>query len=325
MISNRPIAPPVGQRLAGRKVAVSISLADDQDRMGLAPDHMDHVLQSVLVPLVSEGAVIAYGGRIEHDHNYTLIISNQLGEAYRRMEQRPGHRPFVHFLARHRFASESTPPARLLTHLQALAPYGELWVTGRDGVLGAFAAGDQQLSAVAACRCQGFSDDATIELTDGSEALSASQVYREIAAQAAPEANESFTHMRMQMARACDARVQVGGRSSGFSGPISGLCEEALLTIAARRMLLVLGGFGGASRDIAIALGLLDPREAVPPQAAPDRDRYETGLAQLRAVRSEFETMYAAETMQGLRELAGTESLVDAAQGLSRLLIEGLE
>ena len=88
MKNKVPVAPAVGQRLAGRMVAVSVSAADDQDRLGYPPDHMDRVLQAILVPIVTEGAVIAYGGRIEHEHNYTLIISNQLGEAYRRMEQR---------------------------------------------------------------------------------------------------------------------------------------------------------------------------------------------------------------------------------------------
>ena len=154
MNDRLPASPPVGQRLAGRMVAVSISVADDQARMGYTADYMDRVLQAILLPAVTEGATIAYGGRIEHEHNYTLVLSSQLGEAYRRMEQRPGRRPFVHFVALHRF--QATAPAQLLTHLRTLAPYGEIWVTGRDGVLASFAAATPEQSALSACQGPGF-------------------------------------------------------------------------------------------------------------------------------------------------------------------------
>ena len=320
MKNKVPVAPAVGQRLAGRMVAVSVSAADDQDRLGYPPDHMDRVLQAILVPIVTEGAVIAYGGRIEHEHNYTLIISNELGEAYRRMEQRPGQRPFVHFLAQHRF--KATEPARLLAHLQTLAPYGEIWVTGRDGVLGTFAAASQQQPLVAACRGPGFSADTMLNFSEGVDGLISSPTYAAIAAQDAPESNLSFTQMRQQMATSCHARVQVGGRSSGFSGAISGLCEEALLTISAGCPLFALGGFGGASRDIAVALGLLDLSATVPPLPSADRERYEVGLAMLREARLSYLSMFSDASVQRLRDLAGTESLVDASQSLSRLAVE---
>jgi len=315
-----PLAPPLGQRLTGRMVAVSVSVADDQDRLGFPPDHMDRVLQAILIPLVTEGAVVAYGGRIEHDHNYTLVISNHLGEAYRRMEQRPGQRPFVHFVAQHRF--KATAPAMLLAHLQALAPYGEIWVTGRDGVLGAFAAASQQQLLVAACNGPGFDADAVLNFSEGVEGLIACPTYAALAADNAPESNLSFTQMRQQMAAYCHARIQVGGRSSGFSGAISGLCEEALLTLAAGRPLIPLGGFGGASRDIAIALELLDSAAAVPRRPLADLERYEAGLAMLRASRSSFLSTLSDRAVHQLRDLASTESLVEASQGVSRLVVE---
>ena len=320
MNDRLPASPPVGQRLAGRMVAVSISVADDQARMGYTADYMDRVLQAILLPAVTEGATIAYGGRIEHEHNYTLVLSSQLGEAYRRMEQRPGRRPFVHFVALHRF--QATAPAQLLTHLRTLAPYGEIWVTGRDGVLASFAAATPEQSALSACQGPGFGADAALDIVQGLDGLLACPTYAAVMAQAAPDPSESFTQMRRQMAALCHARVLVGGRSTGFSGPISGLCEEALATLAAQRPLFVLGGFGGASRDIAIALGLLDANAAVPALASPDRERYEAGLAMLRAARPSWQAMFPdAAVAERLRTLARTESLADASRILGGLVI----
>jgi hypothetical protein len=43
-----------------------------------------------------------------------------------------------------------------------------------------------------------------------------------------------------------------------------GIVEEAILTLESGKPLVVLGAFGGAARDVAIALGLLDAADRVP-------------------------------------------------------------
>ncbi len=313
-----PCAQPAGTRLAGRLVAVSVSETADLAQLGFPQDQMDLTLLALLVPLVADGACIAYGGRIEHPHNFTLVISEQLGEAYRRLEQTLGRRPFVHFVAQHRLLA--TPPDQLLAHLKLLAPYGEIWVTGPEGIVGSMAAAGKGQAELAACEERGLGAGGAIEIFKSAAGLLETRAYRAIQALAAVDPNSSFTHMRAQMAAHCDARVQVGGRKTGFSGPISGLCEEALLTIAGRRPLFVLGGFGGASRDIAAALGMLDPAECVPPKAGPDLDRYEAGLQRLREARPDFEALFTGAQMAAARALAGTESLTDAAEQLHALL-----
>jgi hypothetical protein len=307
-----------GSRFAGRLFAVSVSDTEDLQQLGLPPDQMDQVLQAVLPPLVAEGASIAYGGRIDHPHNFTLVISTQLGEAYRRLEQSPGKRPFIHFIAQHRWLG--TAPEAIAAHLQRLAPYGEIWVTGEKGVIGSFAAATAQGQEMAAGLGCGLQAASALEVVDNAPSLAATAAFRAVAADATPDAALSFTHMRREMARRCDARVQVGGRKSGFAGAISGLCEEALLSIETRKPLLVLGGFGGAARDIAAALGLIDAASCVPRTPAADEDRYQAGLRQLGDARPAYEALFDADQLRALKALAATDSLPEAATRVAGLL-----
>lgn len=69
-----------------------------------------------------------------------------------------------------------------------------------------------------------------------------------------------YTAMREQMNADIQARVLLGGRIEGTTGPWPGLVEEAWLALKARKAVFLLGGFGGATRDV---LGLLR-REEVP-------------------------------------------------------------
>lgn len=70
------------------------------------------------------------------------------------------------------------------------------------------------------------------------------------------ETMRGLTAMRQFMTEWSDARVFIGGRRSGFTGKLPGLMEEALLALKAGRPLYLAAGFGGATLDIARALGL---------------------------------------------------------------------
>lgn len=313
-----PAPTPVGKRLEGKTIAVSVSEAHDLKEMGFADDQLDRVLQALLVPLVAEGARIAYGGRIEHPHNFTLVISDQLGEAYRRLDQAPGHRPFVHFLSQHHFAE--TAPEVLFAHLKILAPYGEAWVVGGQGVLGTLAAEASTSDLVAVCSGCGLLEPADMETGSGPEALASLPLYRAWQSLPAPDADVGFSDMRREMARLCDARVLLGGRKTRFRGVISGVCEEALLTIEASKPLVAMGGFGGASRDIAIALGMLDDAERVPTKTEADTAAYQKGLQQLKNQQQGFLAPFDPSELGVLKELTRTESTADGGEMLLSLL-----
>jgi len=65
----------------------------------------------------------------------------------------------------------------------------------------------------------------------------------------------SLTRMREQAAEAVQARVALGGKPHDFLGVLPGILEEVVLAIRRSRPVYVLGGFGGAARLVAEALG----------------------------------------------------------------------
>ncbi|MEJ8859717.1 TIR domain-containing protein [Variovorax robiniae] len=320
----------------GRLVAISVSDTSRQDleRLGLAvfddpedeshQDITDAVLRALLTPLIVAGARVAYGGRIEAAHNFTHVIYGQLGVAYRRVGRQQAARPFVNFqpAARVLQAPEKEKGA-LAHHLRTLAPYGEVWTTHAGRVVGRFAAAEGEEGSLLTYRV-GESRPAVVRDEDE---LQVTTLWHEIDALQPPRNAAALTDMREQMARDCDARILVGGRVAGFSGEVPGLVEEALLTLTARRPLLILGGFGGISRDIAASLGLIDDRFRTPrqPQEYVEKGRdyrakVEAGLDQLRKQRSAFEAMYSAQELDQLRELASTTSLNALGVGVGRVL-----
>ncbi|MDM0076908.1 hypothetical protein QTH90_21040 [Variovorax sp. J2P1-59] len=315
----------IGSRLADRLVAISISEADDTARLGFPPDQLDRVLEAVLTPLVSDGARIAYGGRIEIPQgmrrNYTLEIVSVLGEAYRRLDVEPGLRPFAHFIAQHRFV-QRTEPAKVLNHLRALAPYGEAWLMDSERVafIAAYIGDDMgRPRFVLKPHPAADIDGPERETFSSASELCATHAYRLLGTNVSHPAL-SFERMRDAMTRMCDARIVVGGRFSGFAGEMSGLTQEALFSLQQRKPVAVLGGFGGSARDIAIALGLLAVDERVPRSEHDDADRYESGLAELGRNREAFEQV-AGGDLPLLKRLATEDSVVDATSLLIRYLL----
>jgi hypothetical protein len=65
---------------------------------------------------------------------------------------------------------------------------------------------------------------------------------------------ESLSFMRQQLANMCDARVCLGGKTSGFSGRMPGVIEEALCTLELERPIYCSAIFGGASARLADAM-----------------------------------------------------------------------
>ena len=62
---------------------------------------------------------------------------------------------------------------------------------------------------------------------------------------------ECFKAMREKMAIDCNARIIVGGKTTGYLGFMPGIIEEALYTLINSKPLFIIGGFGGASQSLA--------------------------------------------------------------------------
>jgi hypothetical protein len=60
---------------------------------------------------------------------------------------------------------------------------------------------------------------------------------------------------RAVMSEVIDGRVALGGQRAGFRGRMPGVIEETLLAVRAGKPVFIAGGYGGASGDMAVALG----------------------------------------------------------------------
>ena len=80
----------------------------------------------------------------------------------------------------------------------------------------------------------------------------------------------SYTAMRIKMAQETDARILLGGKSSGSSGRYLGLCEEAWLHLQAGKPVYVLGLLGGCAAEIAGAFANLTAPPLADPGPSPD-------------------------------------------------------
>ena len=70
------------------------------------------------------------------------------------------------------------------------------------------------------------------------------------------DAARGLTAMRRNTTAQSNARVLIGGKRQGYTGKLPGLVEEALFAVEAGQPLYLAAGFGGATLDIARALGL---------------------------------------------------------------------
>jgi hypothetical protein len=248
----------------GILVAISISDAPDRARLGFPQREIDRALLSLCTALVRAGAEIAYGGNLDPS-GYTFKIFRHLSGAY------AGSRgtPFHHFLPE--------PVLRITRYDNLLAALRE----GSGIVRTEIARGDEFVPA----RPSGGGIRLGDEVVVDDAGLVAWLNH-------APHQDSASAHTaarRMVTARA-GARVVLGGKMGvledprdAYQGAMPGVAEEAIMTLEEQKPLIALGAFGGAARDIAIALGLLTPDAMVPRSA--QHTSYAAAMARVEALR----------------------------------------
>lgn len=231
--------------LDGRIVAISISDAPDRARLGFPQREVDRALLSICMALVRADAEIAYGGNLDPD-GYTFKIFRHLAGAYASTRDTPFH----HFIPE--------PVARFTRYEDLHALLDE----GRAVVRTAIARGDTFVAA----RPGGGGIRLGDEVVHDDAQLAAW-----FAAVPAASPAQGHSAARRMMTERTDARVILGGRmgviadpTDAYQGAMPGIVEEAIMTLEASKPLVVLGSFGGAARDVAIALRLMDPAMVVP-------------------------------------------------------------
>lgn len=233
-------------RLDGRLIAMSVSDAPDRARLGFPQREIDRAVLSLSTSLVRDGADIAYSGNLDPE-GYTFKIFRHLAGAYAGGRETP----FRHFVPE--------PVGRVTRYEELYDALRE----GRGTVRTELARAERFFTA--RVRQDSIQLDGETRVRNDAELA---QWFDE----AAPlQVGPAYGAARRIVSNLAAARVVVGGRmgildipEDAYQGDFPGIAEEAILTLEAGRPLIALGAFGGASRDIAIALGLLDPRERLP-------------------------------------------------------------
>lgn len=206
--------------LSQKSVAISISDSPDMAALGLAPEHLRDAMAEIARHLLAMGARLVYGGDLRANGFTELLF--ELVARYRRDADVGDARPaVVNYLAWPVVISKTAAEIRGL--VEDLAGLAELHLLDRDGA-----------------------DLAPTALEDGARP-----------ALTAADWTVALTAMRNVMTRASDARIVLGGRTEGYMGRMPGIAEEALIALKAGQPLFLLGGFGGCTRDIAVALHLV--------------------------------------------------------------------
>jgi hypothetical protein len=238
--------PEREQTLSGRLVGLSAGDSQDVRAYGLLPRHLDIVFGSIVTALVLRGARIAYGGDLRQ-RGFTQQLYESVAEAYAdsafRDDKPDGPAPFVHYLAANiwmRFPSEL-----------------ETWLTAGAGLVEVrFMSGDGYIAVSA----QGGKFVVEDGLEPARRLSSASEVLHYLAQTNQDNGGpaRSLAQMRRKMGRDCDVRILLGGKMFDYMGDEPGIGAEARDSLAGEAPVLPLGGFGGAARDVAIRLRLLE-------------------------------------------------------------------
>jgi hypothetical protein len=283
-------------------VLVGISAGDSQDvqAYGLLPRHLNIALSAIAGALVLRGARIAYGGDLRAQ-GFTELLYQNVAEAYADevfLGEKPFAPPFVHYLAANIWAP---PPPELETWLSAGAGMVEVRFMSADGYIPVKGA------------------DGKFVVGSGETLPTAGDVMKWLKAKA-PQAAEpaaSLALMRKAMGRDCDARILLGGKMFGYAGSEPGIPVEARESIAEGAAVLPLGGFGGAARDVAMAMGLAPKKSREGTERGPG---YAGSMAELEN-RSALASARLDGVLDQARQLATTTDPKEAA----RLVVEILQ
>ncbi len=213
--------------LKGVRLGLSISDSPDLARLGFGTGHVQLTFGEIARLILVGGGTIAYGGHLDPG-GFTLFLMGEVERYGRRKD-----RPLLLCLAwqEHRRKSLTELKARQA----ALGLFGRIVCLDPDG------------REIAMDHDRGDDPVDEPDLTLRARALTA---------------------MRRHMKAVTHGRVLLGGRCAGFQGVLPGLMEEALLCLESPgdpQPLYLAGGFGGATAEIAAALGVT-PADWLPPE-----------------------------------------------------------
>ena len=200
--------------LTDKVVGISISESEDLEKLGFSSAHLDDAKIEIARHLISCGAILMYGGDLR-DNGYTRKLFS-LVENYR-------------------------PRNIDQERLSLINVIGwPIHITLTDGI-------KASLSQKVKFEEIGLPDDLPQNLSPKSYITPTSSKHYYVW-------SRSMTKMRNQMTEQNDARVILGGKTTGYKGKFPGVVEETYLSIKAGKPIFLIGAYGGATQDVVEAL-----------------------------------------------------------------------
>lgn len=235
--------------LKGRAVALSVSDAPDRSRLGLPVREVDRALFHLCTALVRAGTKIVYAGNLD-PKGFTFSMFRHLAGAYAGAQEMP----FIHIVPEPILRGASFED--LVFTLQEGAAVVKTQIHWEGSLLSIRAVENGLSIGKGKSRIRINNED---------------QFKKWIDAERAGDSILAYSAAREAMTKISHARIVLGGKMGlidvphdAYQGKMPGIIEEAIFAMEAGMPCVPLGAFGGAARDVAISLGLLDTSKRVP-------------------------------------------------------------
>jgi hypothetical protein len=286
--------------LDGRVVALSTSPPNDAGRLGFPASEYDRVVFNLCARVMRARGRILYGGHLR-EGSLTAQMYEYVAKAYAPPPTSDGPdppKPFVHLLPLSEFRKVNFARLR-----DAQTNFGSFVETRIVLAADRYVSLGRRSGALLAR--EGAGGDRETMISGQKQLLAFGKKLSQLT-----EA-EALTAMREASLVLTAARIVIGGKrgdlgvagdADRYSGKMPGIYEEALNSIGEGKPTFVLGAYGGAARDVAIDLGLIDAAKGVPFLGAA-QESYADARARMRDVRAKL----APDNLQAMSDFACRE------------------
>lgn len=218
-------------------VAISISESPDMGILGFGKGHLRDAMADIATHLLASGYNLAYGGDLREEGFTRLLFElvsrytpNPRPEPRGESEKEGAQSGRNEVPASHHHKEEN----HRITNYLAWPVHIRMQETELNSII-------ETTKNVASC--------VLLDLNGEPMTIEERRKHK----QSEPDDGEwaiGLTNMRMTMLNKTRARILLGGRVAGYKGKMPGIAEEALISMRADQPAFILGGFGGAARDV---------------------------------------------------------------------------